>query len=124
VGSKLDVDSSTFTRRSTARAARWKTGSCQLDLYGDRTSIDAMRANQLRLWFAMAYLLLDPIRLASATIRRIGSATSEEKTAEEIMGARQYRKASRTGNRHLLTRPLSKERIDWKLFGPCFPSGA
>ncbi len=39
---------------------------CQLDLFADRTSANAMRANQLRLWFAsMAYVLV-------AALRRIG----------------------------------------------------
>ncbi len=39
---------------------------CQLDLFADRTSTRAMRANQLRLWFAsMAYVLL-------CALRRIG----------------------------------------------------
>src|SRR5262249_49577331 len=39
---------------------------CQLDLYAARTSTAAMRANQLRLWFAsMAYVLL-------CALRRIG----------------------------------------------------
>ena len=43
---------------------------CQLDLFADRTSTRAMRANQLRLWFAaMAYVLL-------AALRRIGLATT------------------------------------------------
>jgi hypothetical protein len=31
---------------------------CQLDLFADRTSAATMRANQLRLWFAAAYVLL------------------------------------------------------------------
>jgi len=39
---------------------------CQLDLFADRTSANAMRANQLRLWFAsMAYVMV-------AALRRIG----------------------------------------------------
>jgi hypothetical protein len=41
---------------------------CQLDLYADRTSAATMRANQLRLWFAvMAYVLV-------CALRRIGLA--------------------------------------------------
>lgn len=41
---------------------------CQLDLYADRTSAATMRANQLRLWFAvMAYVLI-------CALRRIGLA--------------------------------------------------
>jgi hypothetical protein len=44
---------------------------CQLDLYADRTSAHAMRANQLRLWFAaMAYVLL-------CALRRIGLAHTQ-----------------------------------------------
>ncbi|HEV2186903.1 MAG TPA: IS1380 family transposase [Stellaceae bacterium] len=36
---------------------------CQLDLFADRTSAHAMRANQLRLWFAsMAYVLIAALR--------------------------------------------------------------
>jgi Transposase DDE domain group 1 len=36
---------------------------CQIDLFADRTSTAAMKANQLRLWFAsMAYVLLDSLR--------------------------------------------------------------
>ena len=36
---------------------------CQLDLFADRTSAATMRANQLRLWFAlMAYVLLCALR--------------------------------------------------------------
>ena len=35
---------------------------CQLDLCADRTSAAAMRANQLRLWFAsLAYVLVDSL---------------------------------------------------------------
>ncbi len=44
---------------------------CQLDLFADRTSAAAMRANQLRLWFAsMAYVLL-------CALRRIGLAHTQ-----------------------------------------------
>ena len=36
---------------------------CQMDLFADRTSAGAMKANQLRLWFAsMAYVLLEALR--------------------------------------------------------------
>jgi len=36
---------------------------CQLDLFADRTSANAMRANQLRLWFAsIAYVLVTALR--------------------------------------------------------------
>ena len=53
------------TRRSTASAATWRTGSrsARLDLFADRTSTATMRANQLRLWFAsFAYVLLCALR--------------------------------------------------------------
>jgi hypothetical protein len=44
---------------------------CQLDLFADRTSSHAMRANQLRLWFAsMAYVLV-------SALRRIGLAHTQ-----------------------------------------------
>jgi hypothetical protein len=44
---------------------------CQLDLFADRVSASAMRANQLRLWFAsMAYVLL-------CALRRIGLAHTQ-----------------------------------------------
>jgi homogentisate 1,2-dioxygenase len=36
---------------------------CQLDLFADRTSAAAMRANQLRLWFAsMAHVPVNALR--------------------------------------------------------------
>jgi hypothetical protein len=44
---------------------------CQLDLFADRTSAAAMRANQLRLWFACAaYVLM-------CALRRIGLAHTQ-----------------------------------------------
>jgi Transposase DDE domain group 1 len=44
---------------------------CQGDMFADRTPAAAMRANQLRLWFAsMAYVLM-------CALRRIGLAGSE-----------------------------------------------
>ena len=49
---------------------------CQLDLFADRTSTRAMRADQLRLWFAsMAYVLLAALRRIEPrrVCRRLGS---------------------------------------------------
>ena len=43
---------------------------CQLDLFADRTSAGTMRANQLRLWFAVDGLC------AARALRRIGLATT------------------------------------------------
>jgi Transposase DDE domain group 1 len=43
---------------------------CQLDLYAVRTSTATMRANQLRLWFAMAYVLLCALRRIARSSRR------------------------------------------------------
>ena len=78
------------TRRSTALAATWKTasracpresGECQLDLFADRTPVQArgrlsaatMRANQLRLWVAsMAYVLLCALRRIALAAHPIG----------------------------------------------------
>ena len=50
---------------------------CQLDLFADRTSTRAMRANQLRLWFAsMAYLLLAALRRIGLPATRLARATA------------------------------------------------
>ena len=49
---------------------------CQLDLFADRTSATAMRANQLRLWFAsMAYVLLAALRRIALPGTRLAKAT-------------------------------------------------
>ena len=49
---------------------------CQLDLFADRTSANAMRANQLRLWFAsMAYVLLSALRRIALAGTRLARAT-------------------------------------------------
>ena len=49
---------------------------CQLDLFADRTSATAMRANQLRLWFAsMAYVLLAALRRIALPGTRLATAT-------------------------------------------------
>ena len=49
---------------------------CQLDLFADRTSATAMRANQLRLWFAsMAYVLLSALRRIALAGTRLARAT-------------------------------------------------
>ena len=49
---------------------------CQLDLFADRTSATAMRANQLRLWFAsMAYVLLAALRRIALAGTRLAKAT-------------------------------------------------
>ena len=49
---------------------------CQLDLFADRTSATAMRANQLRLWFAsMAYVLLSALRRIALPGTRLARAT-------------------------------------------------
>ena len=49
---------------------------CQLDLFADRTSTTAMRANQLRLWFAsMAYVLLAALRRIALPGTRLARAT-------------------------------------------------
>ena len=64
-------------RRSTARAARWRTGKeCQLDLFADRTSAATTPANQLRLWFAsLAYVLLCALRRIGLAHTRFAQAT-------------------------------------------------
>ena len=50
---------------------------CQLDLFADRTSTRAMRANQLRLWFAaMAYVLLAALRRIALPATRLAHATA------------------------------------------------
>jgi hypothetical protein len=50
---------------------------CQLDLFADRTSTRAMRANQLRLWFAsMAYGLLEALRRIALPATRLARATA------------------------------------------------
>ena len=50
---------------------------CQLDLFADRTSTRAMRANQLRLWFAsMAYVLLAALRRIALPATRLARATA------------------------------------------------
>jgi hypothetical protein len=50
---------------------------CQLDLFADRTSTRAMRANQLRLWFAsMAYALIDALRRIALPTTRLAQATA------------------------------------------------
>jgi hypothetical protein len=50
---------------------------CQLDLFADRTSAKAMRANQLRLWFAsMAYVLLSALRRIGLKTTRLARATA------------------------------------------------
>jgi hypothetical protein len=93
--------SSTSTRRSPAplregllrarrhggpdqKPARAKAGECQLDLFADRTPVQArgrlsartMRANQLRLWFAsMAYVLLCALRGLALAHTRFARAT-------------------------------------------------
>ena len=49
---------------------------CQLDLFADRTSATAMRANQLRLWLAsMAYVLLAALRRIALAGTRLAKAT-------------------------------------------------
>jgi len=49
---------------------------CQLDLYADRTSTAAMRANQLRLWFAsFAYVLLCGLRRIALHHTKFATAT-------------------------------------------------
>ena len=50
---------------------------CQLDLFADRTSTGAMRANQLRLWFAsLAYVLLEALRRIALPATRLAQATA------------------------------------------------
>ncbi|MBF0560867.1 MAG: transposase, partial [Alphaproteobacteria bacterium] len=49
---------------------------CQLDLFADRTSTAAIRANQLRLWFAsMAYVLLAALRRIALVKTQFARAT-------------------------------------------------
>ena len=49
---------------------------CQLDLFADRTSVQTMRANQPRLWFAaMAYVLLAALRRIALAHTRLARAT-------------------------------------------------
>ena len=49
---------------------------CQLDLFADRTSTRAMRANQLRLWFAsIAYVLLSALRRMALAGTRLARTT-------------------------------------------------
>lgn len=49
---------------------------CQLDLFADRTSTAAMRANQLRLWFAsIAYVLLEAVRRIGLKATKLADAT-------------------------------------------------
>ena len=49
---------------------------CQLDLFADRTSVNPMRANQLRLWFAsMAYVLLAALRRIALPDTQFADAT-------------------------------------------------
>jgi Transposase DDE domain group 1 len=50
---------------------------CQLDLFADRTSTNAMRSNQLRLWFAaMAYVLVEALRRIALPATRLARATA------------------------------------------------
>ena len=49
---------------------------CQLDLFADRTSANAMHANQLRLWFAsMAYVLVTALRRIGLKHTQFANAT-------------------------------------------------
>ncbi|MGB9115105.1 IS1380 family transposase [Bradyrhizobium sp.] len=49
---------------------------CQLDLFADRTSTGAMRANQLRLWLSsMAYVLISALRRIALATTRFADAT-------------------------------------------------
>jgi hypothetical protein len=48
---------------------------CQLDLFADRTSTKTMRANQLRLWFAMAYVLVCALRRIALRHTQFADAT-------------------------------------------------
>jgi Transposase DDE domain group 1 len=50
---------------------------CQLDLFADRTSAAAMRANQLRLWLAsLAYVLMEAVRRLALQDTELASATA------------------------------------------------
>ncbi len=50
---------------------------CQLDLFADRTSAAAMRANQLRLWLAsIAYVLVDSLRRIALPGTALAKATA------------------------------------------------
>jgi hypothetical protein len=52
-----------------------RIGECQADLFAGSTSTATLDANQLRLWMAMAYVLVESIRPLALTTTQLAQAT-------------------------------------------------